>query len=91
MSYTIDVYRGGVKAQKSLTAFGAYVAMFPQLIAGPIVRYKDVEAELKHRNLNLRDGYEGIGRFCMGLGKKVLLANQIGLLWETVINYRQES
>ncbi|MCI8429665.1 MAG: MBOAT family protein [Lachnospiraceae bacterium] len=85
MSYTIDVYRGGVKAQKSLTAFGAYVAMFPQLIAGPIVRYKDVEAELKHRNLNLRDGYEGIGRFCMGLGKKVLLANQIGLLWETVI------
>lgn len=85
MSYTIDVYRGEVKAQKSLAAFGAYVAMFPQLIAGPIVRYKDVESELRHRTMNFRDGYEGIGRFCTGLGKKVLLANQIGLLWEAVI------
>ena len=82
MSYTIDVYRGEVPPQKSLTAFGAYVSMFPQLIAGPIVKYKDVAAELEKRRLDLKDGYEGIGRFCVGLGKKVLLANQIGLLWE---------
>ena len=84
MSYTIDVYRGEVPAQKSLTAFGAYVSMFPQLIAGPIVKYKDVAVELKHRTSDLRDKAAGIGRFCVGLGKKVLLANQIGLLWEAV-------
>lgn len=84
MSYTIDVYRGEVQAQKSLSAFGAYVSMFPQLIAGPVVKYKDVEAELAERTMDVRGGYEGIGRFCVGLGKKVLLANQIGLLWEAV-------
>ena len=84
MSYTIDVYRGEAPVQKSLTAFGAYVAMFPQLIAGPIVKYKDVAEELDRRTLSFKDGYEGIGRFCMGLGKKVLIANQIGLLWEAV-------
>lgn len=82
MSYTIDVWRGEVPAQKNLVSFGAYVAMFPQLIAGPIVKYKDVAQELEHRTLNAEDGYKGIGRFCVGLGKKVLLANQIGLLWE---------
>jgi len=82
MSYTIDVYRGEVTAQRDFIAFGAYVSMFPQLIAGPIVKYRDVAEELKTRRLSLQDGYEGIGRFCVGLGKKVLLANQIGLLWE---------
>lgn len=86
MSYTIDVYRGEVPAQKDLIAFGAYVSMFPQLIAGPIVKYKDVARELEHRKLNWQDGYEGIGRFCTGLGKKVLLANQIGLVWEQIQN-----
>lgn len=84
MSYTIDVYRGEVSAQRSLSAFGAYVSMFPQLIAGPIVKYKEVAVELEQRLLNMKDGYRGIGRFCTGLGKKVLLANQIGLLWEAV-------
>lgn len=83
MSYTIDVYRGEVEAQKDFVAFGAYVSMFPQLIAGPIVKYRDVAEELEGRTLNGKDGYEGIGRFCIGLGKKVLLANQIGLLWES--------
>ncbi len=77
MSYTIDVYRGEVPAQKNLITFGAYVSMFPQLIAGPVVKYKDVEKELSRRMINWQDGYEGIGRFCMGLGKKVLLANQV--------------
>ncbi len=84
MSYTIDVYRGEVPAQRNLWAFGAYVSMFPQLIAGPVVKYRDVEAELAARTMDVRGGYEGIGRFCTGLGKKVLLANQIGLLWEAV-------
>lgn len=84
MSYTIDVYRGETPVQKDLIAFGAYVSMFPQLIAGPIVKYKDVEAELGHRILNFSDGYYGIERFIIGLGKKVLLANQIGLLWEEI-------
>lgn len=84
MSYTIDVYRGEVPAQKDPVAFGAYVSMFPQLIAGPIVKYKDVARELEHRTPNWKDGCAGVGRFCVGLGKKVLLANQIGLLWERV-------
>jgi len=84
MSYTIDVYRREVPAQKNLITFGAYVAMFPQLIAGPIVRYADVEEELNRRRQTWEDGYEGIGRFSIGLGKKVLLANQTGLLWEQV-------
>lgn len=84
MSYTIDVYRGEVPAQRDFIAFGAYVSMFPQLIAGPIIKYKDVALELQSRQMSWRDGYEGIGRFCVGLGKKVLLANQIGLLWELV-------
>ena len=84
MSYTIDVYRGEVPAQRDLIAFGAYVSMFPQLIAGPIVKYKDVAAEISHRTLSWDDAYQGIGRFCTGLGKKVLLANQIGLVWEEI-------
>ena len=58
--------------------------MFPQLIAGPIVKYKDVAAEISHRTLSWDDAYQGIGRFCTGLGKKVLLANQIGLIWEEI-------
>ena len=84
LGYLIDVYRGTVAAERNPSAFGAYVSMFPQLIMGPIVRYRDVSAELSHRTFSFRDGYEGIGRFCTGLGKKVLLANQIGLLWESV-------
>lgn len=84
MSYTIDVYRGEVPAQRDLAAFGAYVSMFPQLIAGPIVKYKDVAKELENRSFEAGEASAGIGRFCIGLGKKVLLANQIGLLWEAV-------
>lgn len=84
MSYTIDVYRGEVPAQRDLAAFGAYVSMFPQLIAGPIVKYKDVAKELENRSFEAGEVSAGIGRFCIGLGKKVLLANQIGLLWEAV-------
>ncbi len=84
MSYTIDVYRGETPVQTDFIAFGAYVSMFPQLIAGPIVKYKDVATELTHRTLSFSNGYYGIERFVIGLGKKVLLANQIGLLWEEI-------
>ena len=84
MSYTIDVYRGDAKAQKNLVDFGAYVSMFPQLIAGPIVRYQDIAAELGSRRENPEEFALGAGRFAAGLGKKVLLANAAGAVWEEV-------
>ena len=84
MSYTIDVYRGEAKVQKNIISFGAYVALFPQLIAGPIVRYQTVAEQIDCRVYTADRFSEGIKRFVTGLGKKVLLANNIGLLWETV-------
>lgn len=84
MSYTIDVYRGDARVQKNIISFGAYVALFPQLIAGPIVRYQTIAEELQERRETASDFSRGIGRFMAGLGKKVLLANNIGLLWDTV-------
>lgn len=81
MSYTIDVYRGEAKVQKNLLDFGVYVAMFPQLIAGPIVKYRDVEARLHNRKADVETISDGMKRFCFGLAKKVLLANNIGELW----------
>ena len=84
MSYTVDIYRGQAKVQKNIISFGAYVALFPQLIAGPIVQYKTVAEELDTRKENLDDFAFGIMRFMSGLGKKVLLANNIGLLWDTI-------
>ena len=82
MSYTIDVYRGEAKAQKNILHFGAYVTLFPQLIAGPIVRYQTVADELEHREGSADLFASGVKRFACGMGKKVLLANNIGLLWE---------
>ena len=84
MSYTIDVYRDDVKVQRNILDFGMYITMFPQLIAGPIVRYSDVEAQLKERSVSAEDFASGICRFVAGLGKKVLLANQIGALWDQI-------
>lgn len=84
MSYSIDVYRGEAKAQKKMIDFGAYVAMFPQLIAGPIVRYQTVAEELNTRRETPEKFADGIALFMVGLGKKVLLANNIGMLWDTV-------
>ena len=80
MSYTIDVYRGNVPAQKNPISFGAYVALFPQLIAGPIVRYIDIARELDNRSHSLEDFTLGLRRFLVGLGKKILLANLFGEL-----------
>lgn len=84
MSYTIDVYRGDAKVQRNIISFGAYVALFPQLIAGPIVRYQTIAEELQDRRESTSDFSRGIERFMVGLGKKVLLANNIGMLWDTV-------
>ncbi len=84
MSYTIDVYRGDVKVQRNIIDFGMYITMFPQLIAGPIVRYSDVEGQLRDRRVTAQDFSEGATRFVVGLGKKVLLANQIGALWSEI-------
>ena len=81
MSYVIDVYRGKAKAQKNPILFGAYVSMFPQLIAGPIVRYVDIEAQLDQPDLSLEGFSQGVGLFVVGLGKKVLLANGVAVLW----------
>lgn len=80
LSYEIDVYRGKVDVQKNLISLAAYVAMFPQLIAGPIVRYADMEKELAERTLSTENFALGIRRFVIGLSKKILLANVLGEL-----------
>ena len=84
MSYTIDVYRGLVPPQRNIIDFGAYVTLFPQLIAGPIVQYKTVAYDLEHRRENLAEASEGLQRLVIGLGKKVLIANQMGAIWEEI-------
>ena len=77
MSYTFDVYRGDVKAERNFLDFFTYVTLFPQLIAGPIVRYQTVADELKKRQFNLDTFGSGVSRFCVGLGKKILIANTL--------------
>ena len=78
LSYTIDVYRGQAETQYNIIDFGCYVVLFPQLIAGPIVRYVDVERELRSRKTTMEDFRLGLRRFIFGLGKKILIANQLG-------------
>ena len=80
LSYTIDVYRGNVAVQRNPISFGAYVTLFPQLIAGPIVRYSDVARELDTRTHSWEDAMLGIRRFLVGLGKKIILADNFALL-----------
>ncbi len=84
MSYTIDVYRNQAKVQKSLVSFGTYVSLFPQLIAGPIVRYRDVQEQLDERHETIEQFSAGVKTFVVGLAKKVLIANQMGLLWDAL-------
>ena len=83
MSYTLDVYLGEASVQKNVTSFGAYVTMFPQLIAGPIVRYRDVDDALRERQHTLDNAARGTGRFVCGLCKKVLLANTAGAFYQS--------
>ena len=84
MSYTIDLYMGNVKVQKNPISFAAFVTLFPQIVAGPIVRYDDVAKELDDRTITIDLIYDGIIRFIIGLSKKVLIANSIGALWTAV-------
>ena len=84
LSYIIDVYKGVVPVQKNFVSFGAYVTMFPQLIAGPIVRYTDVDAQLSKRTHSLYKFGQGVSWFLRGLGKKVLLANNIGMTYDAI-------
>ena len=91
MSYTIDVYRGDVAAQKNFISLAAYISLFPQLIAGPIVRYKDVDAQLSYRTHSKEKMALGIRRFVIGLAKKVLIANQLGELTELFLASKDQS
>lgn len=84
MSYIIDLYRGEVKAERSYITYLTYVSMFPQLVAGPIVRFSDIQEQLHHRQITFADFEQGLLRFMMGLFKKVLIANQAGALWDEI-------
>ncbi|MDQ7095746.1 MBOAT family O-acyltransferase [Desulfosporosinus sp. PR] len=84
LSYVFDVYRRKVKPQQSLLLFALYIAMFPQLVAGPIVKYAEIESQLAVRSTTFPEFNSGLRRFLCGLAKKVLLANNIGLLWSEV-------
>lgn len=87
MSYTIDIYRREAEPEKNIINFGAYVALFPQLIAGPVVRFKDISIALKERSITIDGLSYGAVRFVTGLGKKVILANQAGGIFNTVTTY----
>ena len=91
LSYTIDVYRHEARCQKNILNFATYVALFPQLIAGPIVRYTTVENELEHRTHSLEKIAYGISRFIIGLTKKVLFANSLGELVKIISNTKEQS
>ncbi len=80
MSYTIDVYRGNVKSTRNFIDFATYVTLFPQLVAGPIVRYKDIELDLKQRSTSLFQFSEGLRRFIIGLSKKMIIANNLAFV-----------
>ena len=84
MSYTIDVYQGAVKVQKNFIDFGTFVTFFPQLVAGPIIKYRDIEQQLSNRKESINDFSYGIKRLITGLFKKVILANNIGIIWSQI-------
>ncbi|MGL4914036.1 MAG: MBOAT family O-acyltransferase [Romboutsia sp.] len=84
MSYTIDVYRNEAPVQKNIISIGTFVTLFPQLVAGPIVRYSDIAYQLNNRKHNFDKIYEGIYRFIIGLSKKVILANNLGAIWFSI-------
>ena len=83
MSYTVDVYRGDTRAQRSILNFGTFVTLFPQLIAGPIIKYKDLGDQIDERTTSADKFAAGVQIFMVGLGKKLLLANNVGQLWDT--------
>jgi alginate O-acetyltransferase complex protein AlgI len=83
MSYTVDVYRGDTRAQRSIINFGTFVTLFPQLIAGPIIKYKDLGDQINERTCSSDKFAAGVQIFMVGLGKKLLLANNAGMLWDS--------
>ena len=83
MSYTIDVYRGDTRAQRNIINFGTFVTLFPQLIAGPIIKYKDLGDQINERACNADKFASGVQIFMVGLGKKLLIANNVGMLWDS--------
>lgn len=91
LSYPIDIYRGDAEYESSIINFGTYVALFPQLIAGPIVRYKDLSDQIKCRKESLGDFNSGVEIFIIGLAKKVLIANNVGILWKYYSSLAPES
>jgi alginate O-acetyltransferase complex protein AlgI len=91
VSYVIDVYRKKISSEKSYVNLGAYICMFPQLIAGPIVVYSDISKSLKERTISAKDFDDGLRSFIIGLGYKVIIANQIGTLWNEVCTIGYES
>jgi len=91
MSYTLDIYYGNAKLQKNITTFGAYVVAFPQLIAGPIVRYSTVAEELQNRKENLSDIANGIRRFIAGLAKKIFIANSMASVADSILSSEPSS
>ncbi len=91
ISYVVDVYRGEVLPQKNYINLFAYIAMFPQLIAGPIVRYRDIEVQLAERSFEAEKIAVGIRRFILGLGKKVLIANELGALCDIIFQIQDKS
>ncbi|MBR4099074.1 MAG: MBOAT family protein [Clostridium sp.] len=83
MSYTVDVYRGDARAQRSILNFGTFVTLFPQLIAGPIIKYKDLGDQIDQRTCSTEKFASGVQIFMVGLGKKLLIANNVGMLWDS--------
>jgi len=86
LSYVVDVYRNSVKVQNNICYLGAYISFFPQLIAGPIVRYSDIERQLRKRSVTLKKFSMGIKRFIIGLGKKVIIANNVAIIADSVFD-----
>ena len=83
MSYTVDVYRGDTRAQRSILNFGTFVTLFPQLIAGPIIKYKDLGDQIDERSVSADKFAAGVQIFMVGLAKKLLIANNVGMLWDS--------
>ena len=84
MSYSIDVYKNKVPVQRNLVSLATYVTLFPQLVAGPIVRYLDISNDLNNRIHNFDKFYDGVYKFIIGLSKKIILANNLGIIWVSI-------
>ncbi len=91
LSYVIDVYKKEVKVQKNIVILGTYIALFPQLIAGPIVRYSTIEEELRYKKFSVDKFYEGLKRFIIGLGKKIIISNNVAFIADTILDSSQLS